>query len=41
MAAIAAFGLALLVRDGALMIAAILLAGVATAVGIGLIGSSR
>lgn len=39
MAAIAAFGLALLVRDGALMIAAILLAGVAVAVGIGLIGS--
>lgn len=39
MAAIAAFGLALLVRDGVLMIAAMALAGVAVAVGIGFIGS--
>ena len=39
MAAIAAFGLALLVRDGVLMIAAMVLAGVAVAVGIGFIGS--
>ncbi len=39
MAAIAAFGLALLVRDGALMIAAIVMAGVAVAVGVGLMGS--
>lgn len=39
MAAIAAFGLALLVRDGVLMIVAIVLAGVAAAVGAGMIGS--
>ncbi len=39
MAAIAAFGLALLVRDGLLMLVAIALAGVAVAVGIGLLGS--
>ena len=39
MAAIAAFGLALLVRDGVLMIVATVLAGVAVAVGVGLIGS--
>ena len=39
MAAIAAFGLALLVRDGVLMIAATVLAGVAVAVGVGVIGS--
>ncbi|WP_093334154.1 exopolysaccharide biosynthesis protein [Sphingomonas rubra] len=38
MAAIAAFGLALLVRDGLLMIVATALAGVAVAVGIGMIG---
>lgn len=39
MAAIAAFGLALLVRDGVLMIVAIALAGVTIAVGVGLLGS--
>ncbi len=39
MAAIAAFGLALLVRDGVLMIVAIALAGVAITVGAGLLGS--
>lgn len=39
MAAIAAFGLAMMVRDGALMIAAFVLSGVAVAVGIGLWGS--
>lgn len=39
MAAIAAFGLALLVRDGVLMIVATVLAGVAVAVGVGMIGS--
>lgn len=39
MAAIAAFGLALLVRDGLLMIVATLLAGVAVAVGVGMVGS--
>ncbi len=39
MAAIAAFGLALLVRDGVLMMIACLLAGVAAAVGVGMWGS--
>ena len=39
MAAIAMFGMALLVRDGVLMIAAILLAAVAVAVGIGMFAS--
>ena len=39
MAAIAAFGLALLVRDGLLMIVATLLSGVAVAVGLGMLGS--
>ncbi|MBB5708801.1 exopolysaccharide biosynthesis protein [Sphingomonas xinjiangensis] len=39
MAAIAAFGLALLVRDGLLMIVATVLSGVAVAVGIGMLGS--
>lgn len=39
MAAIAAFGLALLVRDGLLMVIAIILAGVAVAIGLGLAGS--
>ena len=39
MAAIAAFGLALLVRDGLLMIIAILLSGAAVALGLGLLGS--
>lgn len=37
MAAIATFGLALMVRDGAVMIVAILLAGVAVAAGFGLV----
>ena len=40
MAAIAAFGLALLVRDGLLMLVAIALAGIAIAVGVGLLGST-
>lgn len=39
MAAIAAFGLALLARDGLLMVIAFVLAGVTAAVGIGMIGS--
>lgn len=39
MAAIAAFGLAMMVRDGALMLAAFALSGVAVAVGTGLWGS--
>lgn len=39
MAAIAMFGLALLVHDGALMLVANLAAGVAVAVGLGLLGS--
>jgi hypothetical protein len=39
MAAIAAFGLALLVRDGLLMVIATILAGAAAAVGMGLMGS--
>jgi hypothetical protein len=38
MAAIAAFGLAMLVRDGALMVAAFFAAGIALAIGIGLVG---
>ena len=41
MAAIAAFGLALLVRDGLLMVIATVLAGVAVAVGLGLAGGSK
>lgn len=44
MVAIAAFGLALLVRDGLLMIIAMLLAAAALALGVGLlggVGSSR
>ncbi|ODP37186.1 exopolysaccharide biosynthesis protein [Sphingomonas turrisvirgatae] len=40
MAAIAAFGLALLVRDGLLMIIALLLAAAAFALGVGLLGSA-
>lgn len=39
MLAIAAFGLAVTVRDGALMIGAIVLAGAAVAIGLGLVGS--
>ncbi|WP_342658373.1 exopolysaccharide biosynthesis protein [Sphingomonas sp. NY01] len=39
MAAIATFGLALMVRDGLVMIVAIVLAGVAVAIGAGLLGS--
>lgn len=39
MTAIALFGLALLVRDGALMIAGFLLAAIAVAVGLGMLGS--
>lgn len=39
MAAIAAFGLALLVRDGLLMVIATLLAGAAVALGVGLLAS--
>ena len=42
MLAIAAFGLALLVCDGVLMIVATLLAGIAVAVGVGVMtGGSR
>jgi hypothetical protein len=39
MAAIAFFGLALLVQDGALMIVGFLLAAIAVAVGLGMLGS--
>ncbi len=38
MAAIAAFGLAMLVREGALMVAAFFAAGIALAIGIGFVG---
>lgn len=38
MAAIACFGRALLVRDGALMLAALALAAAAVALGLGLLG---
>lgn len=41
MLAIAAFGLAITVRDGALMIAAIVLAGAAVAIGLGLMGQKQ